>query len=209
MIIENIATTNGTSIALWEITETRDELLDILGNDPVVINEISQFSSEKRILEYLASRCTLNAMCQKPMRIVYLPSGMPYVDDHSVRISISHTGKYVTVIIHPDTPVGIDIERISDRPIRVKHKFLSDDEIFHIDPRSEKTHLTLLWAVKEALYKVIGIESVDFINDLHIAPFQPYLSGTITARETVTEAKATYNLEYKVFPEFVVVWVKK
>lgn len=209
MLVEKQSLNNGAIIALWDITETVDELLDILDLEPYIIEQISTFSSEKRKLEYLAVRCALNQICNNKMCIKYLPSGMPYLEDHSQQISISHTGHWATIIIHPTTPVGIDIERISDKVGRVKHKFLCEDEIFHLDSRSEKTHLALLWAAKEALYKVIGVEQIDFINDLYVIPFQPYLSGTMTARETATETKATYTLEYKVFPEFVMVWVVK
>ena len=134
---------------------------------------------------------------------------MPYLADHSQQISITHTGEYAAVILHPCHPVGIDIERVSDKVARVKHKFLNKSELAFVDSRSEKTHLALMWSAKEALYKVMGQESVDFINDIIINPFQPYLEGTMTAQESCTAAHARYTVEYRVYPEFVMAWVKK
>lgn len=210
MIIEKTLLSNGATIATWDITETTDSLLDTLHLDPETIEEISHFTSEKRRLEYLAVRCLLLTLSDGKMpRIKYLPSGMPYLADHSQQIGISHTGHYATVITHPTTPVSVDIERIGDKVLRVKNKFLHAEELQNIDPRTEKIHLTILWAAKEALYKVMGVEVVDFINQIRIEPFQPYMNGSILAQEYVTEAKATYTLHYKVYPEYVIVWTNK
>lgn len=209
MIKEEQFLPNGATIAIWEITETVDELLELLNLDPFVIEQISMFSSEKRKLEYLAVRCALKHVTKKQISISYLPSGMPYINDHSMQISISHTGRYAVIMIHPTTPVGIDIEKISDKVVRIKNKFLSIEELQNIDSRSEKIHLVILWAAKEALYKIIGVEHIDFTKDLKIEPFQPYMKGNFTAREFVSEVKATYTLEYQVYPEYVIVHVIK
>lgn len=209
MIIEKRTLDNGATLAVWDITESLDQLLEILKLDPDVVEEISHFQSEKRKKEYLAVRCALNEIVGRKTTISYLPSGMPYIADHSLQISISHTRHWATVIIHPMTPVGIDIESIGDKVVRVKHKFLNENELNSLDSRTEKVHLTILWAAKEAMYKIIGVETVDFIKHLEVLPFQPYLEGKLTAKEYVTEAKATYTLEYKVYPEYVIVWVSK
>lgn len=209
MIIEKETLKNGVTIATWDITESVDELLEILELDPDTIEQISHFTSEKRKLEYLAVRCALLDLVGHRVNIKYLPGGMPYLADHSMQIGISHTGHYATVITHPITPVSIDIERIGDKVQRVKHRFLHPDELANVDLRSERIHLTILWAAKEALYKIMGVEVVDFVNDLRIEPFQPYMSGTITAQESVTDVRATYTLHYKVYPEYVTVWTTK
>lgn len=209
MILEKEDLKNNATIVTWKITESVDQLLEILELNPDIIEEISHFTSEKRKLEYLAVRCALRTLTGKYLPIKYLPGGMPYISDHSLQIGISHTGNYATIITHPSTPVAIDIERIGDRVTRVKHKFLHIEELQNIDMRSEKIHLTILWAAKETLYKIMGIESVDFINDLRIEPFQPYMEGDITAHEFATDINASYTLHYKVYPEYVIVWTIK
>ena len=210
MITEKNTSANGITIVTWDISEDINTLLDILELDPDTIEEISHFTSDKRKLEYLAVRCAIKQLSGGRMpRIKYLPCGMPYLADHSMQIGVSHTGHYATVITHSTTPVSIDIERIGDKVGRVKSKFLHTDELQNIDMRSEKIHLTILWAAKEAVYKIMGVEAVDYINQIRIEPFQPYMEGTIVANEFATEAKASYNLHYKVYPEYVVVWTNK
>lgn len=209
MLIEKKEFDDGTVIALWEMTECVDELLDMLDLDPFVMEKVYSFRSEKRRLEFLSVRVMINELFGERKAIMYLPSGMPYLEDHAAQISITHTGSYDAVIVHPVNPVGIDIERIGDKVCRVKHKFLSEEEISFIETSVEKTHLAIMWAIKEAMYKVIGIENVDFIKHLHIEPFKPYMEGSVVASESCTETGAVYNLNYVVYPTFVMVWVKK
>lgn len=205
MITEKHTYDNGLAIALWDITETEEQLMVLLDNDAVVAEEIVPFTSTKRRLEYLASRCALNELIGKEQHICYHDNGAPYLAGNSLNISISHTGHYALVATHPSDKVGIDIERIGDKVGRVRHKFLSKAELEAIDTRSEKIHLTILWAAKEAMYKVMGIETVEFTEQISIEPFTPYMEGEIIAHETASPDKKTYKLQYKVYPEFVIV----
>lgn len=206
MITEIQKYDNGLSVALWDITESEDELMALLDNDAVVAEEIIAFTSTKRRLEYLAARSALNELTGKQQRVCYYENGAPYLADNSLNISISHTGHYALVATHPNKSIGIDIERIGDKVERVKHKFLNDEELKNVDARSAKIHLTILWAAKEAMYKVMGVETVEFTEQIIIEPFTPYMEGEIVAHETASADKKDYKLQYKVYPEFVIVY---
>lgn len=205
MITEINKYDDGLAVALWDIKESEEELMSLLNNDEVVAEEIIGFTSEKRRLEYLASRCALNELTGEDQHVCYKENGAPYLANNSLEISISHTGHYALVATHPTKKVGIDIERIGDKVGRVKHKFLSAKELGNIDDRSSKIHLTILWAAKEAMYKVMGVEIVEFTEQIIIEPFTPYMEGEIIAHETASEEKKEYKLKYKVYPEFVIV----
>lgn len=209
MLLEKNITENGTIIAIWKIEETVDELLNALELDPFVIAEISQFTNEKRKLEYLAVRVLLNEVLGEKKSIAYETNGKPYISDHSWQISVTHTGSYAAIVLHKTARLGIDIERIADRVVRVKHKFLSADELAFVDEKAAKTQLALMWSAKEALYKIMQQTEVDFIENMIIDPFKPYLEGTMHAHETKTTNAETFTLDYRVFPEFVLVWVVK
>ncbi|MCQ2331846.1 MAG: 4'-phosphopantetheinyl transferase superfamily protein [Paludibacteraceae bacterium] len=207
MIIEQKTFEDGSSFALWEVTEEPDGLLEMLDNDPFVIEKISSFTSIKRKCEFLASRCTLNSVTGEKNTISYKETGKPFVEGKNLNISISHTGNWVTILTHPERNVGIDIERLTDKLVRVKTKFLSDTELSFIDSRNEKPQLAIMWAAKEALYKLIDLPGLDPVNDLHIDKFTPYLEGKITATETKTADRHSYTLHYLVRPEYVLVRV--
>ena len=205
MLIEKHTYDNGLSVALWDIAETEEQLMSLLGNDAVVAEALIPFTSTKRRREYLASRCALNELVGSEQHVCYHPNGAPYLANNPLNISISHTGHYALVAIHPTDKVGIDIERIGDKVGRVRHKFLSREELGAVDARSEKIHLTILWAAKEAMYKVMGVETVEFTEQIRIEPFTPYMDGEIIAHETASANKKDYKLQYKVYPEFVIV----
>ena len=209
MLLSKKTVEENATLALWEITETIDELLEILNLDPFIIQEISLFTSDKRKLEYLTARVLLQEILGEKKVIAYTKQGKPYLVDHSYQISITHTGKQVAILLHPTYRVGIDVEKISDKVVRVQSKFLSETEREAIDSSLAKTHLALLWSAKEALYKILGQEEVEYTKHLTIKPFKPYLMGTMEAQETRTPAAETFQLTYHVFPEFVLVWTVK
>lgn len=204
MITEQKTFDDGSSFALWEVTEEVDELLEMLDNDPFVIEQISNFTSMKRKLEFLAARCALNQLTGRKNMITYLPTGRPVIEGSDLHISISHTGQWVTVLTHPDKRIGIDIERISDRLVRVKNKFLTEAELRFVDFQCEKPQLAIMWATKESLYKLLDTPGIDAQADLHIEPFMTYLDGRLTAYESKTDAKEHFTVEYLVRPQYVI-----
>lgn len=197
---------DGGLLALWQTTESVSELLSMLYESDKLMPTITSFGSDKRRKEFLATRVMLNNVLNTEKQIAYHANGAPYLTDHSYNISIAHTGDIVTILLHPQQHVGIDVERIADKVVRVKYKFLSPKELEHLSTLNEKTHLTLLWAAKEALYKILGIETVNFVTDLQIAPFGPYLRGTMRGQELLTPQKRCFTLNYRVEPEYVIVW---
>ena len=75
-------------------------------------------------------------------------------------ISISHSGDMAASMAVGRGFCGIDIQKITDRVIKVRHRFCSKREeqilfsFFSNSPEQPATHLTKLWAAKEALRKV-------------------------------------------------------
>ncbi len=200
---------DGTILGFSLIEESEDEMLSILGHKNRWREQMSKFGIEKRRLEFLASRLLLQQLLNEDKAIGYTPDGAPYLIDNSYNISITHTGKYVGVILHPTKKVGIDIERISDKVLRVKSKYLSQSEQDFVEKNNAKVHLTLMWSVKEAVYKIVGNDAVDIINSITISPFIPYVEGTIEARENCTKERTKFLLHYSVEPEVCKVWTVK
>ena len=54
--------------------------------------------------------------------------------------------------------------------------------------------LQLAWSAKEALYKIIGTQAVDFANQLRILPFEVKNEGEIIAQHIPTQKY--YKLSY-------------
>ena len=102
---------NNISIYIWKIQESLEELVQLYPNI-----EFPKFKSEKRNLESLCSRILLYHHCTN-LKISYSESGSPSLNNHQY-ISISHSGNLVCIAISNNT-IGIDIEEISDKSLRL------------------------------------------------------------------------------------------
>jgi len=157
------------TILVWEITETLEELQVLLGG----LN-ISNHTSEKRKKEQLTTRLLVKEILPNK-RIIYNKFGAPELDNGQ-HISISHSAGLVAVIIsHEKT--GLDIEKISEKTLLLASKFVSEKNLINLD----KEKSTLIWCLKEAIYKWDQKGGVDFIKDIIITEFTPKEYGKVIA----------------------------
>ena len=179
-VLSNITTSNCT-IAIWEITETLEELLKLANK-----TNTTEFISEKRQKEWIASRLLLNEI--NPNYVIsYNVFGAPELNNNSY-ISISHTNKLVTIIISQQK-VGIDIEAISTKALKVSAKFVSINNIKALTAAKA----TLIWACKEAVFKWHQKGEVDFISDIKLYPGKRIGKGEIMAKFRNTKLILNYQ----------------
>ena len=100
-------------IAVWKIEETEEELLRICSVPDDELEEIMFIQNEQRRKEKLAVRALLNEVFEDKVYLEHHDNGKPFLENNPCEISITHTQKYVAIIIHPDEYVGIDIESLS------------------------------------------------------------------------------------------------
>jgi len=178
------------SILVWKITETLEGLLDLYGN----IN-ISNYTSEKRKKEHLISRLMVNKIC-KNGAIIYNEFGAPELDN-AKHLSISHSNELVTIIIS-NKKTGLDIEKISEKALRTASKFVAEKNLIKLN----KEKATLIWCIKEAVYKWHQEGGIDFIKDIIIAEFFAKEHGNVTAYFREKELNLNYlkiNNHYLVY----------
>jgi phosphopantetheinyl transferase len=165
MGIISITEENNCKIALWKITETLKDLLQVSN-----IISIPDFNTKERKKEWLVSRLLLNKI-NPNTTISYNAFGAPELDNGNY-ISISHSKGLVAIIISQQQ-VGVDIEEIAEKALRVSSKFISKNNLK--DLTAEKA--TLIWCCKEAIYKWHQKGKVDFITDIKIHPFESMQMG--------------------------------
>jgi len=178
------------SILVWKITETLEGLLDLYGN----INS-SNYTSEKRKKEHLISRLMVNKIC-KNGAIIYNEFGAPELDN-AKHLSISHSNELVTIIIS-NKKTGLDIEKISEKALRTASKFVAEKNLIKLN----KEKATLIWCIKEAVYKWHQKGGIDFIKDIIIAEFFAKEHGNVTAYFREKELNLNYlkiNNHYLVY----------
>ena len=195
-------------LGVWKMDETSDELLAMLGDDTSTLEGLRQLTAERRRREWLASRVLLKTLMEKECRVAYHADGAPYLPDSTLYISISHTEGYAAVLLQKEGVAGIDIERRQPRVLRVRSRFLSEEEDAEVasSKDDEVSRLLVYWCAKEALYKMIRQGEVDFARHLHVEPFLLAEKGEIRVRETRTSRAQGFDLRYEVTPDFVLVY---
>ncbi len=193
------------TLGIWKITETANELIERLPLSPDELRAGRAFGSASRRKEWLATRVLLQEMCGEYKEICYKENGAPYLADGSCPISISHTKGYAAVMLggHGACQVGIDIEYPSKRILRVKEHFLSPEEQGFIDPLHEETHLLICWCAKEAVYKLLGMDGVEFKRDLQVQPFPFDSLGNLEVRELFTPGGSLIGVRYIVANDYI------
>ena len=169
MGVLSIRKENDCKIAIWEITESLQKLKQLA---PYM--KTTGLNTEKRKKEWISSRLLLKEINPKHS-ISYNEYGSPKLNNKH-NISISHSKRLIAIIISQKN-VGIDIEEISEKSIKVSSKFISEENIKNLT--TEKA--TLLWCCKEAIFKWHEKGRVDFIADIKIHPFKKMEEGKIKA----------------------------
>lgn len=193
-------------MGIWEITETRSELLEMLSpeNKEQAQEQLLTIKSKRRTLEWLSTRVILQLLTNDNKTINYTPQGEPFLSDNSYQISISHSKNHVVVLLHKTKKVGVDIENYSSRILKIEKRFISQEE--YIDPDNRTLHLILHWCAKETLYKLMDSTELVFKKHLHIQPFKVQKKGVMKASESFTHAQSNFDIYYEVTDDFVLAW---
>ncbi len=179
-------------LMVFEVHDSVDEMCQKLSF--IDLTEFSNLKSDKRRLEYLGVRVALKNLLGEEKKITYDSEGKPVFSDKSFQISISHSGRWIAVMAHPQKKVGIDIEIPTQKIAKIYQRFLNETEQKELSDGENLNQLLLAWSAKEALYKIIGKDAIDFANHLHIFPFEVQSEGTFEAEHVPTKQK--YKLHY-------------
>lgn len=206
MLIRKEIIEEDSLLGIWEITETRDELLSMLSveNQEEANSHLSNIRSKKRQLEWLSIRVVLQILTNDSKTVKHTPQGQPFLSDNSYQISISHSKDYAVVLLHKHKRVGVDIENYSNRVLKIEKRFISDDE--YIDPENRTVHLILHWCAKETLYKLMDSTKIIFKEHLHVHPFKIQDKGIIRASESLSSNNTVFDIYYEVNKDFVITW---
>ena len=198
---------NEATIGVWQITETEEELTQLSATPSDEMEEISFIRSESLRKQRLAVRALLNTLFDEKVYLSHHDNGKPYLENTPVNISISHTEKYVAVILHEEENVGIDIESLDRDFSAVEKKALSEDEIDDLDDDNRNEQLAIYWCAKEAVFKLLSRYNVDFAEQIEIERFRPRGEGELEATFTSKDEEEEFDLEYMTFDRHVLVWV--
>lgn len=187
-------------VGVWKITETEEELINQLLKKGFDQRTIYQTKNNQRLKQWLATRLLLS-MFFDHANIIYNDLRKPFLDNHW-NISISHSNEFVAIILNKQNDCGIDIEKISEKVGRIKHKFLNQLDLENvISPK----HLTIYWGAKEALYKYYGKKEVLFIENLFIEKFSENRCQ-FYGKIDMAGFKITIPMKYEIIDDYILTY---
>lgn len=194
-----------TRLAVWAIAEDEDffKLSVPLHRD---------ISHPHKRLQHLAGRYLLPFLFHDfpNEEIAIADTRKPFLPNEQYHFSISHCNRFAGAIVSSTERVGIDVELITPRLHKIKHKFLHPDELRFVNAQSSARQLQLLsilWSAKEAMYKWYGAGEVDFSEMMKTLPFELQDQGEITAVFMKEKLLQKLLLHYKLMGELTLVWV--
>jgi len=190
-------------IAIWHIAEEKKFFLDKVPLQREITHAHKQ-------LQHLAGRYLLQFLHPDfPYHLIEIAdTRKPFLPNEEYHFSVSHCGDYAAVVVSKDHRVGIDIELITPKVERIKHKFLNEEELAIIQNSKFKIqNLILLWCCKEAVFKWYGKGSVDFKKDIHLDLKNIDFKDEKIICRFLKEEKFSLEIKYKFFNGFCFAWV--
>ena len=135
--------------------------------------DLTQLKSKKRQREFFAIRAIRNKK-GIPFPISYNSIGAPFFEGTSFNLSISHSHEIAVLATAPFN-IGVDLEPITERIIRLKERFATKNEISFFNFTEAKT-LTIIWTIKEVLYKLSGLENSNLLSEMNIIDLENNLA---------------------------------
>jgi len=166
------------TVKIWKITESYNDLLKPLTLKPKSLERVLGMKSELHQQGFLSVRHLLRAFGYSDNDLFYDDNGKPHLKDGK-HISITHSFTFSAVAVS-DTIVGIDIEKKREKITVIAHKFI-EYEFDYLNAESDNyiNKLTVIWCIKESLYKLFATSGLSFKDHCLVIPFSENDESTI------------------------------
>ena len=194
---------HNTTILVWQITESFDDLLvdTILNNQSIA--RLSTMKSENHRCGFLAIRKMLLLVELSDFDVYYSTSGKPFLKNNQ-HLSISHSHEMATLIIS-NQPVGIDVELIKPKTIRIAKRFM---DILHINDLTDQDAVkkaTIIWGIKEVVFKIVNQPGISYPD--HIFENQFNVNDCQTKAQLRDENNIlNFDIHFKIINPYTIVW---
>ncbi len=208
-IIYNQLIYSDCQLGIWEIQESFEEMYSKIHFFEGEEERLNNYKSNVRKLEWLSVRRLLREIKGIPTQIVYNEQRKPFLFNSDEHISISHSRNLTGILMSKVKKIGLDLEYMAQDIDSVSHKFLNNDEYIVDDEERHNLHLYIHWCAKEALYKLLDKQDINFRKNLTIEPFEPEDCGEIMGWVDNKFWHDKFLLRYFKIKEYIVVYCTK
>jgi 4'-phosphopantetheinyl transferase len=205
MPLEKIEYQTDRAWGLWRITESEEALLAEVNEHESISDTITH---PLKRLEFIAGRVLAKTLVEKIgssfQGLTKDEFGKPFYKSSNIQLSLSHSYPYVAALADTSKSVGIDVEQIKPKLLRIASRTLHPLELE--DAGNEIVKHCVYWCAKESLIKIHGKKDLTLTEQLFINPFKLEISGFISGKIIVNRAETIIPLQYQVFDGFIVVF---
>lgn len=185
------------TIHLWKY-EDEDHL------NPEKLLEKEDFEKVKdyhptKLKEYLLVRKILKSVL--PNHKILYDERTPYLFPNDHEISITHSFPFAALAISKNK-IGIDIEPFNQKIERIQHKFLQEEESGFIEKGKEVAYLTVIWSLKESLYKIHHSNYWSLKKHYEVKPFSLDFPFQILCRVHDEKVSDLYKARVEFFENY-------
>lgn len=188
------------NVSIINLTGAFIYLMEIEPEGELKYQEKLTFLEKKRLetikspvkrLEFSASRY-LKFLFFGNEEIEYLEHGTPVLEQTSKQdgkhFTITHSKHFTAIGINDHIPFAIDLEQVSGKAQKLSSKFCSTDEqsFFNMNSNEE---MTLMWSMKEVLYKLSDRNGLDFKRDIKLRKVGSTTLGTVLLTNGILEVE--------------------
>ena len=177
-LYKTISPNSQTIVKVWKILESYNDLLKPLTLKPESLKRVLGMKSELHQRGFLSVRYLLREFGYTDYDLFYDENGKPHLKDGK-HISITHSFTFSAVVVSENI-VGIDIEKKRNKITIIAHKFI-DYESDYLKKESDNyiNKLTVIWCIKESLYKLFATNGLSFKNHCLVIPFSKNDDSTV------------------------------
>ena len=199
-----INVSDSTSIYVWKIEEDFNDLFREIPLKDVSLARLECMKDERHQKGFLSIRHLLKRAGYDDFDLFYDDKGKPHLKDGK-EISITHSFDFSAIIISNEK-VGIDIELRRDKVQLIAKKFIAVEFNYLSKSEQEYTNLlTVIWGVKESIYKLYNQKGLFFIENIEVHPFK-LKDGKGTAEVNYNDFKTFYNFAYEEIENYTLVY---
>ena len=170
-----------TTAYFWKISEDLELLFENVQLNEKSISRLETMSSIEHKKGFLAVRMLLQHIGFTDFDLFYDEFGKPHLKDKSKKvkgksilpqqISISHSHEFSCICVSNQV-IGIDLEKRKEKTLKIAPRFM---DISHLENLSESDKIakaTVVWGVKESVFKLKNEKGISFPNHISESPFQ-------------------------------------
>jgi 4'-phosphopantetheinyl transferase len=168
-------------LIVWEIQEPFDKLLEMCHLSEFESQSLAEIEVPHKKIQFLVKHLVLYVLSKQAniqnSNLHKDENGKPFFSHDTAHISLSHTADFLGIALHRNLPIGLDLERPREQLMRIIPRICRPVEVALVNGN---LHIaTILWSIKEALYKLYGKRGVDFRTNLLISKNEEKYLGQI------------------------------